>query len=134
MINIFDKFEKEFNEAKNVTEGLDKAFNSLPSSSFRLEKIIDNIRQKKARELEYCGIVESDFNYYYNLDFDKAKKCLNILVKHLDYFTEQFKVEDELKGKKLKKQMKQERIMAIHAIEGKFGDCAEINLSEVKDV
>ncbi len=126
MTNIFDKFEKEFNEAKNVTEGLDKAFNSLPSSSFRLEKIIDNIRQKKARELEYCGIVESDFNYYYNLDFDEAKKGLSILVKHLNYFTEEFAAKN--------KQLEQERIMAIHAIEGKFGDCAEINLSEVKDV
>lgn len=126
MTNIFDKFEKEFNEAKNVTEGINKAFNSLPSSSFRLEKIIDNIRQKKARELEYCGIVESDFNYYYNLDFDKAKKCLDILVKHLNYFTEEFAAKN--------KQLEQERIMAIHAIEGKFGDCAEINLSEVKDV
>jgi predicted nucleic acid-binding Zn-ribbon protein len=126
MTNIFDKFEKEFNEAKNITEGLDKAFNILPSSSFRLEKIIDNIRQKKARELEYCGIVESDFNYYYNLDFDEAKKGLSILVKHLNYFTEEFAAKN--------KQLEQERIMAIHAIEGKFGDCAEINLSEVKDV
>jgi len=113
MKNILDKFEKAFDKAKNVTQGIDDAFDSLPDGFVEIDNIIEGIIREKSRELFSCEIQRSDFDIYYNMSLSEARKRLDILNHQLDFLTDE---------------IDQDVIMARHALSGKFGNSPLIQL------
>ena len=72
---------------------------------------INRIKKEKASELKECGIVDSDFDYYFSMNENEAVIKLRILEQQLDNM------------------FHQDKIMARHASSGKFGDDSNIDLS-----
>lgn len=113
MKNILNKFEQVFNKAQNVTQGLDDAFESLPEGFLEIDNVVEDIIKEKSRELFMCGISRDDFDIYYTMNLCEAKKRLSILKHQLSFFTDE---------------IKQNVVMAHHALGGKFGNDLLIEL------
>lgn len=126
MKNILNKFEQVFNKAQNVTQGLDDAFNSLPQGFFEIDNIVEDIIEKKSMELFMCGISRDDFDIYYTMDLNEAKKRLLILRHQLSFFTDEIKKQILIKEKEIKEKERQDKIMNMHDLSKKFGESNEL--------
>lgn len=130
MKNILDKFERVFNKAPNVTQGLDDAFNSLPEGFFEVDNIVEDIIEKKSMELFICGIKRGDFDIYYEMNLEEARARLSILRHQLNFFTDEisYEIKKQLSiiEKEIKEKERQDKIMNMHDLSKKFGESNEL--------